>query len=473
MSAVADVAIRPQPGGQTDFASNPADICIGGGQAGGGKSYGLLLEPLRHVEKRGFNAVIFRRTKPQLKAAGGLWQESLGVYPHVGGRAVYMDWHFPGGGLVQFRSLQYTKDRLAWKGAQLALPLFDQLEEFEEAQFWYLISRMRSMSGIAPYCRATANPVPEDDPIGGWLRKLIDWWINPETGFAIPERSGQLRWFVRIGNVLHWGDSRAELADKFPGKDPLSLSFVPMALEENKALERVDPGYRGKLDALPYVEQMRLLRGNWNVRATAGTIFQADKFQYLEPSELDALKQKTYIRWCRFWDVASTDEDERAKTSDDPDWTAGVKLGITSETPPRVIVDDVRCDRRDAAKVDADIKRTARDDGPEVAIREEQEPGSSGKAICYRRKLDLVGYDYDGIRSTGSKQTRWKPLSVQAKARNVFLKRAPWNAAFVKELENLPGGHDDQADGASGALNALVHGTAGGVVKLAGFGRSA
>ena len=193
-AALEDVILGPQEGSQTAFMSNPADICIGGGSAGGGKSYALLLEPIRHVTTaKNFNAAIFRRTNQQLKAVGGLWQESQGLYPMLGGRAVYMDYHWPGNNVVQFRGLQFEKNKLDWKGAQIALLLFDQLEEFTEGQFWYLISRMRSMSGISPYCRATCNPVPADDPTGGWLRELIDWWIDPETGYAIPERAGLLR----------------------------------------------------------------------------------------------------------------------------------------------------------------------------------------------------------------------------------------------------------------------------------------
>ncbi len=40
--------IAPQPGPQTRFLRTSADIAIYGGAAGGGKSWALLLEPLRH-----------------------------------------------------------------------------------------------------------------------------------------------------------------------------------------------------------------------------------------------------------------------------------------------------------------------------------------------------------------------------------------------------------------------------------------
>jgi hypothetical protein len=43
--------IAAQPGPQTEFLRSAADICICGGAAGGGKTTGLILEPLRHVSR--------------------------------------------------------------------------------------------------------------------------------------------------------------------------------------------------------------------------------------------------------------------------------------------------------------------------------------------------------------------------------------------------------------------------------------
>jgi hypothetical protein len=75
-----------QPGPQTEFLRTPADICIYGGAAGGGKTVGLIMEPLRYVSRvPGFTAVFFRRTTPQITNPGGLWDESLNFYPRFGG----------------------------------------------------------------------------------------------------------------------------------------------------------------------------------------------------------------------------------------------------------------------------------------------------------------------------------------------------------------------------------------------------
>jgi predicted phage terminase large subunit-like protein len=261
------VELRPQPGPQERFAACSADIALYGGAAGGGKSYAILFEPLYHVANPHFGAVIFRRTCPEITNEGGLWDESFKLYPHVGGapKSGDLSWRFPSGASVSFGHIQYESDVLKWHSSQIALIAFDELTTFTEHQFFYMLSRNRSTSGVRPYIRAGCNP-----DAASWVARLVEWWIDPSTGHAISERSGVVRWFVRDGETLRWADSRERLFADYPDLLPKSFTFVPAKLEDNLILAKEDPNYRANLMALPRVERERLLRGNWLISAAEG-----------------------------------------------------------------------------------------------------------------------------------------------------------------------------------------------------------
>jgi hypothetical protein len=273
------VAIGPQPGPQTEFLTTSADIAIYGGAAGGGKSYALLLEPLRHYHNARFGAVIFRRNSTQVRNEGGLWHESMALYGPLGAhpREAFLEWVFPTYARVKFGHLEHDRSVHDWHGSQIPFIGFDELTHFSERQFFYMLSRNRSTSGVPGYIRATCNPDADS-----WVRRLIDWWIG-EDGYPVAERSGVLRWFVRLDDAFIWGDSREEILEKY-GADqlPKSLTFIPSKLQDNQALMKKDPSYLASLRALSRVDRMRLEGGNWNVRATAGMLFQREWFQVID-----------------------------------------------------------------------------------------------------------------------------------------------------------------------------------------------
>lgn len=260
--------IRPHCGPQEQFLSCPADIAIYGGAAGGGKTWAILMEPLRHVHVPEFKAVIFRRTYPEITNAGGLWDESWSLYPLLGAEARLTDlqWSFPSGARIEFGHLQHESDKSKWQGAQITLIAFDELTHFTESQFFYMLSRNRSTSGVRPYVRATCNPDADS-----WVAGFVAWWIDQETGYADPDRAGKVRWFVRVHGSIEWGDSPDELRERFPDQAPKSVAFIPARLEDNPTLMEADPSYRANLQALPLVEQERLLGGNWKIHATEGS----------------------------------------------------------------------------------------------------------------------------------------------------------------------------------------------------------
>lgn len=216
--------VKPQPGFQEAFLSSSADIVIGGGAAGVGKTWGELVEPLRHKDVKGFNAIFFRRTTVQIRNPGGLWDESTEIYPLFGAtsNSQQLEWTFPSGVSLKFSHLEHEKNIYDHQGAQYALIIFDELTHFTRKQFFYLLSRNRSMCGVKPYIRATCNPDPDS-----FVAELIDWWIdtdeklpnkekNPHYGFPIAERSGVIRYFIVDNENYIWGDSKQEVIGKAP-----------------------------------------------------------------------------------------------------------------------------------------------------------------------------------------------------------------------------------------------------------------
>jgi hypothetical protein len=99
------------------------------------------------MHRSDFGAVFFRRTYPQITAQGGMWDESRKIYPLVGARATEDDltWTFPGGAKLKFAHLQFEKNVDDWQGSQIPLIGFDELTHFTMRQFFYLLSRNRSL----------------------------------------------------------------------------------------------------------------------------------------------------------------------------------------------------------------------------------------------------------------------------------------------------------------------------------------
>lgn len=442
--------LGPQPGFQERFLSSPADITIGGGAAGCGKSRASLMAVLPGLRIPEFRAVFFRRTTVQVRAPGGLWDESRTIYRDFGGVSSegYLRWTFPSGALVTFAHLEGADTHLDWQGSALALIVFDELCHFTEEQFWYLQSRNRSTCGVQPYTLATCNPDPDS-----WVARLIAWWIDQETGLPISERAGVLRYFTRWQSEIFWGDNKQTVRAQLPPGTDIpdvliqSLTFMPGKLEENAILERADPAYRGKLMAMTRVNRARLLEGNWKVRADAGSYFRRSDVRIIDQVPADV------EQWVRRWDLAAS---EPTETNPNPDWTCGIKMGRYKDG--RFVVADCELVRRRSHDVRVLVKRVAEKDGTDCKIVVPQDPAQAGKDQAESYVLDLAGYDVDTEKENGNKETRAEPCAAQWQHQNIDVVRGAWNDAFFAQLEAFPDrkSHDDAADALAGAFKHLL-----------------
>lgn len=281
--------IRPQDGYQMMALSSSADIVIGGGAAGAGKTFVLLLDAARDINNKDYGAVIFRRLTTQIKAQGGLKDESAKLFPFLGGAYNETDlrWKFPSGAKIKFSHLEHEKNVNSWQGSQIPMIGFDELTHFSKQTFFYLLSRNRSNSSIKPRVRATCNPDPDS-----WVYELISWWIG-DDGLPIPERQGIVRYFVKDGESMLWGGSVEECLEKASYFiDPLveasgidakyfvkSITFIGGSVYENKELLKNNPEYLANLASQDEDSKNQLLDGNWKVSINPQDIYNYTEFK--------------------------------------------------------------------------------------------------------------------------------------------------------------------------------------------------
>ncbi len=449
--------VKPQPGPQTAFMATPANVCIYGGAAGGGKSFGLLMSALRYKNVPGFGCTIFRRNFNQIFSQGGLWDESMKIYQGIRGadpKFARGQWWFrnQNGDIVSkvtFAHIERDEDVHKWQGSQICEIGFDELTHFSEKTFFYMLSRNRSTCGVEPFIRATCNPDADS-----WVAKFIDWWINPDTGYPIPERSGKLRWFIRRDEILYWANTKQELWKQFDLKtpeekaEPRSVTFIMSKLEDNQELLKVNPGYMANLKAMSVIERERLLHGNWKIKAAAGLFFKRSQVgDYLSFVPDDV------IEWVRCWDLAATEKTENG----DPAFTAGVLMGKRKNG--RYIVADVVNKQMSASDVRKSIKHTAQQDIAKykrVKIRLPKDPGQAGKEQAESYIKFLAGFNVVTVAETGSKEARAEPMAAQWQAGNFDVLTGAWNEEYLQQLENFPDSKfKDMVDASANAFTEL------------------
>lgn len=231
-----NVIFSPNQGPQEDFLAAAETDVLYGGAAGGGKSYAMLVDPLRYAHRAAHRALIIRRSMPELRE---LIDKSRELYPKAFPGCKYREveklWNFPSGAKIEFGFLERDADVYRYQGQAYSWIGFDEITHLPTEFPWnYLASRLRTTdSEIVPYMRCTANP----GGVGAhWVKKR---YIDPNE----PNQS-------------------------FKGADGLTRKFIPARLEDNPYLAE-DGRYEQMLKALPPTQRKQLLEGNWDVNEGA------------------------------------------------------------------------------------------------------------------------------------------------------------------------------------------------------------
>ena len=255
-----NVIFSPNEGPQTDFLAAGETDVLYGGAAGGGKSYAMLVDPLRFAHRAAHRALILRRSMPELRE---LIDKSRELYPKAFPGCRYREveklWNFPSGAKVEFGFLERDADVYRYQGQAYSWIGFDEITHLPTEFSWnYLASRLRTTdSEIVPYMRCTANP-------GGsgaqWVKKR---YISP----APPNES-------------------------FMGDDGITRKFIPARLNDNPYLAQ-DGRYEQMLKSLPPTQRKQLLEGNWEIAEGAAFTEFDRHLHVVEPFEIPLHWERT------------------------------------------------------------------------------------------------------------------------------------------------------------------------------------
>lgn len=361
-------------------------------------------------------------------------------------------WIFPSGAKIILRGLEAVDDVYQYKGVQVNHIGFDEVTSFDEFQYTYLFSRIRSTNNIRGRVFATTNPQSD-----GWVKDWIkDIWLD-EDGYVKEEMNGKVMWYIRIGGEPHWYHSK-EAAIKGGVEEhglepdevlPTSFEFVRSSLSDNPSLG-VD--YKSKLLSMPEKDRMELLSGCWNYDASTGIYFKKDWVDQVSFHQLPRMKKIV-----RAWDIASTPPNQ---TNKNPDWTVGLKMGL-GEDGYYYILDMVRF-RDSIGNVKKVMRQTAVKDGEKVHISVPLDPGGHGKHAYEDHVRNLSGFVVKKAKTEKSKLERFLPFASLAENGLLKIVAQGWNKDFFKELEGFVGDgkrKDDIVDTCSDSLKLLNMGS--------------
>ena len=249
------VAFMPNEGPQTDFLAAAEKDVLYGGAAGGGKSFAMLIDPLRSCHIPEHRALILRRSMPELRE---LIDKSRELYPKAFKGAKFREveklWNFPSGAKIEFGFLEKDADVYRYQGQAYSWIGFDEITHLPTEFGWnYLASRLRTTNPeLQTYLRCTANP----GGVGAqWVKKRYVEASEPNTTFK--------------------------------GTDGLTRKFIPALLQDNPYLAE-DGEYERMLQSLPAVQRRQLLEGNWDVAEGAAFAEFTTDVHVITPFELPA-----------------------------------------------------------------------------------------------------------------------------------------------------------------------------------------
>jgi len=233
-----NIIFQPNEGPQTQFLASSEREVFYGGARGGGKSYAMLIDPLRYCDKQHHRALLLRRSMPELRDMINHSQRLYGqAYPGAKWREQEKEWRFPSGARIEFGYAENLTDVLRYQGQSYTWIGIDELPQYPTPEIYnFLRSSLRSVDPDIPvYMRATGNP----GNIGSlWVKEMFVDPSEPNKAFDVH-------------------------IDTIAGKKSITRRFIPAKLQDNPYLMQTDD-YMIMLSSLPEVQRKQFLEGDWS-----------------------------------------------------------------------------------------------------------------------------------------------------------------------------------------------------------------
>jgi len=254
------VIFKPNRGPQTNFLAASEREVFYGGARGGGKSYAMLIDPLRYCHKENHRALLIRRTMPELRDLINHSQRLYSrAFPGAKWREQEKEWRFPSGAKIEFGYAENMTDALRYQGQSYTWIGIHELPQYHSPDIYnFLRSSLRSVDPSIPvYMRATGNP----GNVGSqWVKEMFVDPIDPNTAFNI------------------------EIATP-SGIKYITRRFIPAKLQDNPYLMQTDD-YYAMLSSLPEVQRKQFLDGNWDAFSNSAFPEFDRELHVVEPFEV-------------------------------------------------------------------------------------------------------------------------------------------------------------------------------------------